>query len=480
MCRSKERLPVVKNEEVTLDIVGMNHDGDGVGKINGYTLFVKNVLPGERVVVKVVKMKKSYGYGKALRILEPSSHRVHPPCVIYDQCGGCQVQHMQYDSQLKWKQQLVIDSLERIGKFQVHKNGSARGEHPTDRTNKSAVFVHETIGMDDPWRYRNKVQVPLAKVGGKLQGGFYARASHRIIDMDTCLIQHEDSDHVLTAVKQIGTELGVSTYDEQTGQGVLRHVMVKRSFHTGEMMIVFITNGVTFPQSERWVREIRERFPSVVSICQNSNTARTNVILGNKTSVLWGRPFIYDWIGNTKFCISARSFYQVNPIQTNVLYTKTLEYAQLTGQETVIDAYCGIGTIALFLAPFAKHVYGIEIVKEAIDDARVNAELNQIGHAQFEWGAAEDVLPKWYERGVRADVVIIDPPRKGCDIQFIHTVLQIQPQRIVYVSCNPSTLARDLHFFAQGGYRVDQVQPVDMFPHTNHVEVISVLIWHGF
>ncbi|SMF90504.1 23S rRNA (uracil1939-C5)-methyltransferase [Paenibacillus uliginis N3/975] len=478
-------LPVAKNDEVIIDIIGMNHDGEGVGRAEGYTLFVQGALPGEKVRVKVLKTKKQYGYAKLMELVEASSDRIAAPCPIYDKCGGCQLQHLDYSAQLEWKRQLVVDNLERIGKLRVQ-DGAARagvighsgeqGDEPSGQAvTQEGIIVRPTLGMSEPWRYRNKSQVPIGVTEGGLVGGFYARGSHRIIDMETCLIQHEQNDAVVSRVKAIGRKLGITAYNEETGQGLLRHVVVKIGFTTGELMIVLVTNGERIPHLDQWIAAIRKELPAVVSICQNVNTRKTNVIFGDVTRVLWGREVIHDYIGDVKFAISARSFYQVNPAQTEILYGKTVEYAGLTGNETVIDAYCGIGTISLFLAQHAKKVYGVEIVKEAIEDARSNAELNGMNHVEFEVGASEDVIPRWKEQGVEADVIVVDPPRKGCDSRLLETILEMKPERVVYVSCNPSTLARDLRVLEDGGYRTVEVQPVDMFPHTVHVESVALL-----
>ncbi|WP_435924088.1 23S rRNA (uracil(1939)-C(5))-methyltransferase RlmD [Paenibacillus sp. DYY-L-2] len=467
-------LPVAKNDEAVIDIIGMNHDGEGVGRAEGYTLFVQGALPGEKVRVKVLKTKKQYGYAKLLDVLEASPDRVAAPCPIYDQCGGCQLQHWSYAGQLAWKRQHVVDALERIGKLRVAGGsaGAAAEAELDAAAGEPGIAVLPTLGMAEPWRYRNKAQVPVGVTDGALVGGFYARGSHRIVDMETCLIQHEHNDDVVAHVKAIGRQLGVTAYDEETGRGLLRHVVVKKAFRTGEMMLVLVTNGRDIPHADAWVGLIREQIPHVVSICQNVNTKQTNVIFGDETRVLWGRDVIYDYIGDVQFAISARSFYQVNPVQTEVLYGKTVEYAGLTGRETVIDAYCGIGTISLFLAQHAERVYGVEIVKEAIEDARANAELNGMKHVEFEVGASEDVIPRWKEQGIEADVIVVDPPRKGCDPRLLETILEMKPERVVYVSCNPSTLARDLRILEDGGYRTVEVQPVDMFPHTVHVECV--------
>ncbi|WP_340006656.1 23S rRNA (uracil(1939)-C(5))-methyltransferase RlmD [Paenibacillus sp. FSL K6-0276] len=464
-------LPVNKNDEVMLDIIGMTHEGEGVGRVEGFTLFVQGALPGEKVRAKVLKTKKQYGYAKLLNLVEASSARIAAPCEIYDKCGGCQLQHMDYTAQLAWKRQLVVDNLERIGKLQVSGGG---GDAGTDQT--EGILVRPTLGMDEPWRYRNKAQVPIGVTEGGLVGGFYARGSHRIIDMETCLIQHEDNDDVVRKVKEIGRKRGITAYDEESGKGILRHVVVKKAFRTGEIMVVLVTNGERIPHLDEWITEIRREIPAVTSICQNVNTKQTNVIFGDTTRTLWGNDVIYDYIGDVKFAISARSFYQVNPAQTEVLYGKTVEYAGLTGNETVIDAYCGIGTISLFLAQHAKQVYGVEIVREAIEDARANATLNSMDNVVFEVGASEDVIPNWKEQGITADVIVVDPPRKGCDPRLLETILAMKPERVVYVSCNPSTLARDLRVLEDGGYKTVEVTPVDMFPHTVHVESVALLV----
>ncbi|MDG0055277.1 23S rRNA (uracil(1939)-C(5))-methyltransferase RlmD [Paenibacillus sp. P2(2022)] len=488
-------LPVQKNDEAVIDIIGMNHDGEGVGRVEGFTLFVPGALPGEKVRVKVLKTKKQYGYAKLLDIAQASPDRIAAPCAIYDQCGGCQLQHMSYEAQLGWKRQHVVDVLERIGKLSVATDGEADTAKASDSAindgglnadsmsvhlrRVQGVVVHPTLGMSEPWRYRNKAQVPIGVTEGGLVGGFYARGSHRIVDMNTCLIQDERNDEVVARVKEIGRMLGISAYNEETGRGLLRHVVVKTAFRTGEMMLVLVTNGRDIPHADAWIGSIREHIPHVASICQNVNTKRTNVIFGDETRVLWGRDVIYDYIGNVQFAISARSFYQVNPVQTEVLYSKTVEYAGLTGKETVIDAYCGIGTISLFLAQHADQVYGVEIVKEAIDDARSNALLNEMHNVKFEVGASEDVIPAWKEQGITADVIVVDPPRKGCDPRLLDTILEMKPERVVYVSCNPSTLARDLRILEDGGYSTVEVQPVDMFPHTVHVESVALLVRNG-
>ncbi|TWI55998.1 23S rRNA (uracil(1939)-C(5))-methyltransferase RlmD [Halalkalibacter nanhaiisediminis] len=451
-----KQLPVQKNEQLQVTIEDLTHEGAGVAKVNGYTLFVPKALPGEVVDIKVTKTNKGYGFARLLNIEKQSEDRAEPPCPIYNQCGGCQMQHLNYEAQLIVKQKQVQDVLERIGGLK-------------------SVLVHPTLGMDNPWRYRNKAQVPVGENEGGLIAGFYQERSHRIISMDQCLIQHEENDEIIRSVKSIAIKYGIRGYDEEKHRGTLRHVVARHGKQTGEIMVVLVTRGKELPNKKNIIEEICNQIPNVKSIVQNINPKRTNVIFGEETHVLWGDEYIHDYIGDIKFAISARSFYQVNPEQTKVLYDKALEYANLTGNETVIDAYCGIGTISLFLAQRAKRVYGVEIVPDAIADAKRNAELNGITNVDFAVGEAENVMPWWYAQGIRPDVIVVDPPRKGCDEKLLETILAMKPQRVVYVSCNPATLARDLKMLDEGGYETKEVQPVDMFAHSTHVEAVVKL-----
>ncbi|MCA0970633.1 23S rRNA (uracil(1939)-C(5))-methyltransferase RlmD [Halobacillus litoralis] len=454
---AKRKPPVQKNETVTLSFEDLTHEGNGVGKVDGYPLFVPYGLPGEEADVKVVKVKKNFGFGKLLNVKEESDDRVEPPCDVFYQCGGCQLQHMSYQMQLDMKQKQVKDNMKKIGHL----------EH---------VPVHPTVGMDDPWRYRNKVQIPVGqKEDGELMTGFYQKRSHNIIDMDTCLIQDEMNDRMVESVRRIASKLGISAYDEETHRGTLRHIMVRTGQNTKDIMVVIVTKTKKLPHQDKLIDEIRDAFPNVKSIVHNVNNAKTNVILGKQTNVIFGDEYIYDTIGDIKFMISPLSFYQVNPTQTKALYDQALEYADLRGGETVIDAYCGIGTISLFLAQKAKKVYGVEIVPEAVTDAKKNARLNNMDNAEFYVGQAEELMPWWRNQGLRPDVIVVDPPRKGCDEELLKAMLDMEPERIVYVSCNPSTLARDLRLLEDGGYETKEVQPVDMFPQTSHVECVTWL-----
>ncbi|GIN88212.1 23S rRNA (uracil-C(5))-methyltransferase RlmCD [Heyndrickxia sporothermodurans] len=453
----KIQLPVQKNEYIDATFVDLTHEGHAVAKVDGYPIFVPNGLPGEKAKVKVIKVNKGYGFGRLIELYEASPDRVEPDCPIYKECGGCQLQHLSYQGQLKAKRKQVEDVLQRIGKLEN-------------------VVVHPVLGMEDPWRYRNKAQVPVGEREGGLIAGFYQNRSHEIIDMEACLIQQEKNDVVVQTVKNICNHYGVRAYHEQAHKGTLRHIMARYGMKTNEIMVVLITRTADLPNKKAIIEEITAKIPNVKSIVQNINNKRTNVIFGKETKVLWGEEVIYDYIGNIKFAISARSFYQVNPEQTKVLYDQALKYANLTGNETVIDAYCGIGTISLFLTEKAKKVYGVEIVPEAIEDAKRNAELNGITNVEFAVGEAETVIPKWYEEGIVADVLVVDPPRKGCDETLLQTIIEMKPKKVVYVSCNPATLARDLRILEDGGYRTVVVQPVDMFPQTTHCEAVAEIV----
>lgn len=454
---TKRKLPVRKNETITLTFEDLTHDGNGVGKIDGYPLFVPQALPGEEAEVKVVKVNKNFGYGKLLSIKKASGICVIPPCNVFYKCGGCQLQHMSYDMQLEMKRNQVRNVMKKIA-------------HLED------VPVHPVLGMDDPWRYRNKIQIPVGEKDGELITGFYQQRSHHIIhDMETCVIQNELGDRMVEAVRRIANDLGIEAYDEINHRGMLRHIIVRTAYETNDTMIILVTRTEKFPQQAELVKQLVETYPSIKSIIQNINPERTNVILGDKTKTLYGENYIYDTIGDLKFKISPKSFYQVNPEQTKVLYDKALEYANVGENDVVIDAYCGIGTISLFLAQKAKKVYGVEIVPEAIEDAKINEELNGLDNVEFVVGEAEKKMEEWKEEGLRPDVIVVDPPRKGCDEKLLHAMIEMEPKRIVYVSCNPSTLARDLRILEDGGYKTQEVQPVDMFSQTAHVECVTWL-----
>ncbi len=446
-----------KNDILTVTIEDMGHDGEGIGKADGYTLFVKDAVIGDVIEAKIMKAKKNYAYARLMRILEPSPHRVEPVCPMARPCGGCQLQMMDYQEQLRFKQKKIEDNLRRIGGFEQ-------------------IPMEPILGMEQPFRYRNKAQFPVGTdKEGNLVTGFYAGRTHDIINNRNCYLGVEENRQVLDVVLGWMEKYGVSAYDEKTGTGLVRHILIRYGFKTGEMMVCLVINGERVPKQEALVERLRE-ISGMTSITTSTNQERTNVIMGSKIRTLWGTPYISDYIGEVKYQISPLSFYQVNPVQTEKLYGTALEYAGLDGNETVWDLYCGIGTISLFLAQKAKKVYGVEIVPAAIEDARRNAELNGITNVEFFVGKAEEVLPEMYAKGeARADVIVVDPPRKGCDAALLETVVKMQPERIVYVSCDSATLARDLKWLCAEGYELKRVRGVDMFPMTGHVETVVLL-----
>lgn len=449
-------VPVKKNEIHKIEIGGMTHEGQGVGRISNFTVFVDGPIKGEEVEIKIIKVNKNYAVGKLLKVIKASPDRVEPACEVYNRCGGCSLQHMSTQAALRFKTELVTENIRRIGKLQD-------------------VIVHDTIGMQKPLNYRNKAQYPVGKLNDELKVGFYAKKSHDIIDSPICMIQHSVSDRAKLIVKEFLKENNISVYDETTGKGLVRHVMTRTGFNTGEIMIVLVLNGKSLPEQDKLVKLLTGELPEIKSIILNINTMNTNIILGTRNIVIFGEETITDYIGKFKFKISPLSFFQVNPVQTEVLYNKALEYAGLTGQETVFDLYCGIGTISLFLSEKTKKVYGVEVVEEAVRDAKVNAGVNGVENVEFFVGEAERVIPEMYSKGIKADVVVVDPPRKGCDQVLLETLVSMEPRRIVYVSCNPATLARDLGFLTERGFKVLEVQPVDMFPWTAHVETVVLL-----
>ncbi len=451
--KTKRQVPVIKNEHYTIPIHDLGTRAEGIGKVDDFTVFIDKVLPGDVVEARIIKVKKNFAFGKLMTIIQPSPLRVQPKCPVASHCGGCQLQHLAYQGQLDYKRKKVEDVLERIGKIED-------------------VVVKPTIGMDNPYMYRNKAQFPVRKENGELKIGFFAPRSHRIIDTDTCDIQHESNTEIIKIVRDFLTEYDTSIYDEKKHKGLVRHIVTKVGFHTHEIMVCIVINGKALPASDELVKRL-QTIKEVKSIVLNHNKERGNVILGRNITTLYGNSYIRDYTGDIEFEISPLSFFQVNPLQTEVLYNKVMEYAQLTGQETVWDAYCGIGSISLFLAQKAKKVYGVEIVPAAIEDAKRNAVLNGIENVEFILGQAEEVIPyKFKEKGVKADVIVVDPPRKGCEESLLETIVEMAPKRLVYVSCDPGTLARDLKYLTEHDFRVVEVQPVDMFPQTNHVETV--------
>ena len=446
-----------KNDIVTLEIVDCGTDGEGIGKADGFTVFVKDAVIGDTIMAKIMKAKKNYGYGRLMEILKPSPYRVEPVCLSARQCGGCQLQAVSYEEQKVFKEKKLRGHLERIGGFT---------EFP----------MEPLIGMDDPYHYRNKAQFPVGRnKEGRIVTGFYAGRTHAIIENRDCALGIPQNKDVLDRVIAHMEKYNIAPYDEATGKGLVRHIFVRYGFFTGELMVCLIINGQDLPHQRELVEKLCE-IPGMTSISLNMNKKRSNVILGDKVKTIWGEDYITDKIGDISYEISPLSFFQVNPKQTWKLYSKALEYADLHGEETVWDLYCGIGTISLFLAQKAKFVRGVEIVPAAIEDAKRNAQINHIENVEFFVGKAEEVLPREYEKnGVYADVIVVDPPRKGCDEMLLKTILKMQPKRVVYVSCDSATLARDLRFLCDNGYELKKVCGVDQFPQTVHVETVVLL-----
>lgn len=451
-----------KNDEFVLTIDDLGAGGEGIGKYEGMTFFVKDALIGDVIRAKATKLKKTYGYARLMEIIEPSADRVDPVCPFARSCGGCQIQALSYEKQLAFKQKKVENNLRHIGGF-------------------SDVTVDSIIGMETPFYYRNKAQFPMGTdKDGHVITGFYAGRTHRIIPNRDCALGVPVNRRILDAVIDFMEAYKITAYDEQSGAGLVRHVLIRYAFATKEIMVCLIVNGETLPHAENLIEKLRQ-IEGMTSICLNENKERSNVILGKRTETLWGRSYITDTIGNVKYRISPVSFYQVNPVQTEKMYELALEYADLHGEETVWDLYCGIGTISLFLAQKAKKVYGVEIVEQAIVDARQNAARNGITNVEFFAGKSEEIFPQFIAdekaqgREPRADVVVVDPPRKGCDAALLQTIIQMAPPKVVYVSCDSATLARDLKILCEGGYQIERVRPVDNFCQTVHVETCVLL-----
>ena len=461
-----------KNDLTDVKITDIGTDGEGIGKVDGYTLFVKDAVMGDTVSARIVKPKKNYAYARMEKVIEPSPFRVLAPCPVARQCGGCQIQSLSYEKQLEFKFNKVKNNLLRLGGF--------------DEDTVNAA-MEPIVGMDEPYRYRNKAQFPVGiDRQGKTIAGFYAGRTHSIIPCEDCLLGVKENKEILDAVLKYMDKCGVSAYDETTGKGVVRHVLIRKGFESGELMVCIVINAKTLPKT-CILTENLSKIQNMTSVSYNINTNNTNVILGDVTKTIYGRDTISDFLwernpadfSKTDKCvgynISPRSFYQVNPVQTEKLYSLALSYAGLTGKENVWDLYCGIGTISLFMAPHAKKVYGVEIIPQAIEDARQNAINNGFDNAEFFVGKAEEVLPAFYENPsdetmTKPDVIVVDPPRKGCDEVCLNTMLKMMPDRIVYVSCDSATLARDLRILVDGGYELKKVRPVDQFPHTVHTE----------
>ena len=457
-----------KNDIVTVEITDIGVSGEGIGHVDGYTLFIKDAVIGDVVEAKVMKAKKNYGYARLMKVITPSEYRVEPKCAFARRCGGCQIQEMSYDRQLVFKDQKIRGNLERIGGF---------------TKDQIDTVMQPVVGMEHPFGYRNKAQFPFGtdKEGNPITG-FYAGRTHDIIANTDCALGVEQNKEILEIILQYMRENKIKSYDEKTGKGLIRHALIRYGFKTKEIMVCLVVNGKKLPKAERLIEKLIQ-IEGMTSITISSNTRRDNVIMGDSYEILWGQGYITDYIGNVKYQISPLSFYQVNPVQTEKLYGLALEYADLKGDETVWDLYCGIGTISLFLAQKAKQVYGVEIVPQAIDDAKENAKINAIDNAEFFVGKAEEVLPEYYAEYERehngetahADVIVVDPPRKGCDETLLETIVKMQPEKVVYVSCDSATLARDLKYLCANGYEIKMCRGVDQFPQTVHVETVVLL-----
>ncbi len=451
-----------KNDILTVEITDIGADGAGIGKADGYTLFVKDAVLGDVARVKIVKPKKNYAYARLEEVLKASPYRIEPRCAWHRQCGGCQIQALSYDKQLEFKLQKVKNHLIRIGGFSEEETGQK---------------LTGIIGMEEPFHYRNKAQFPVGyDREGKLITGFYAGRTHSIIANRDCVLGVKENQQILDIILDFMEKNHISAYREESGEGLLRHILIRKGFSTGQIMVCLIINGERFPKEEQLAELLWQQVPGMTSFSINTNTERTNVIMGKKLRTVRGKDRIEDTIGGIVFEISPLSFYQVNPIQVEKFYGLALEYAGLSGKETVWDLYCGIGTISLFLAKKAKKVYGVEIVPQAIEDARKNAVRNGIENAEFFVGKAEEVLPEKYEKeGIFADVIVVDPPRKGCDEACLSTMIKMQPERIVYVSCDSATLARDMKYLCANGYQWVKGKVVDNFPQGVHVETVVLL-----
>ena len=458
-----------KNDIVTVEITDIGVSGEGIGHVDGYTLFIKDAVIGDVVEAKVMKAKKNYGYARLMKVITPSEYRVEPKCAFARRCGGCQIQEMSYDRQLVFKDQKIRGNLERIGGF---------------TKDQIDTVMQPVVGMEPPFGYRNKAQFPFGtdKEGNPITG-FYAGRTHDIIANTDCALGVEQNKEILEIILQYMRENKIKSYDEKTGKGLIRHALIRYGFKTKEIMVCLVVNGKKLPKAERLIEKLIQ-IEGMTSITISPNTRRDNVIMGDSYEILWGQGYITDYIGNVKYQISPLSFYQVNPVQTEKLYGLALEYADLKGDETVWDLYCGIGTISLFLAQKAKQVYGVEIVPQAIDDAKENAKINAIDNAEFFVGKAEEVLPEYYAEYERehngetahADVIVVDPPRKGCDETLLETIVKMQPEKVVYVSCDSATLARDLKYLCANGYEITVCRGVDQFPQSVHVETVCQLV----
>ncbi|KUK71588.1 MAG: RNA methyltransferase, TrmA family, partial [Clostridiales bacterium 38_11] len=441
-----QEISLNKNDVLETEIVDINYRGQGVAKVNGLVVFLDQVIMGDRVRLEIIEVKRKYAIGRLIELLEKSPYRVEPNCKYFWECGGCQIMHIDYHQQLGYKKQRIISDIKRVMGI-------------------DGIVIHNTIGMKDPYRYRNKGTFPVVSDKGKVAIGAYKLTTHDIVNLELCLIQHPLADIIVNTFRSLMETLGIEPYDEIRHIGLLKHLII-RTNKNDEVMLIIVTSKNKLPYKGEIVSELLKKVSQIKSIILNVNENQPNVILGDKYKKLYGESILEDWIFDLEFSISPNSFFQVNPLQTEVLYNRAIEYAQIDETMSVFDIYCGIGTVSLAVAKKANHVYGIEIIQEAIDDANENARKNKIENVDFYCGKAEEIFPKLHDQGIAADVVIVDPPRKGCEKSVLDTIIKMKPERVVYVSCNPSTLARDLKILVDGGYVVIEVQPVDMFPHS--------------
>lgn len=456
--QKQETVKIQPNQTFPLTIKRLGINGEGVGYFKKQVVFVPGALPGEEVVVEATNIHPNFAEGKIKKIRKPSEHRVRPLCPVYDQCGGCQLQHLHYDQQLKEKRDIIIQSLERHTKLPI-----------------TQLDIKETMGMEDPWGYRNKSQFQVGQQDGKVLAGLYGLNSHKLIDIEQCVVQHPQTNKATETVKRILEELNIPIYNEKSRKGIVRTIVARVGVQTGELQIVLITTMKELPKKDVIIERIKKRLPEVKSIMQNINGQKTSLIFGEETIALEGEEFIQETLGDLSFELSARTFFQLNPEQTVKLYNEVKKATGLTGTEKVVDAYCGVGTIGLWLADKAGEIRGMDIIPESIEDAKKNAKRHGFTNTKYVPGKAEEILPKWVKKGWKPDVIVVDPPRTGLDQQLLNTILNVEPKKVVYVSCNPSTLAKDLHVLSSK-FKVEYIQPVDMFPQTAHVEAVAKIV----
>ena len=456
--KNEKTLLIKEKQQFPLTIKRLGINGEGVGYFKKQVVFVPGALPGEEVVVEVTKAHPKYAEAIVKKVRKRSEHRVKAPCIVYEQCGGCQLQHLEYGQQLKEKRDILIQALERHTRFDIEE-----------------MDIRETIGMDNPWHYRNKSQFQLGEDHGKVIAGMYSIDSHRLINIPECIVQQPVTNKVTNVVKQILADFKIPIYNEKTRKGIVRTIVTRVGIETGQVQVMLVTAKKELPRKETIISEMKKRLPEVVSIMQNVNPKKTSIVLGDETIHLSGEKIVEERLEEFTYELSARAFFQLNPIQTVKLYNEVKEAAALTGKEKIVDAYCGVGTIGLWLADGAGEIRGMDVIPEGIEDAKKNARKHGVENASYFTGKAEELMPKWVKEGWRPDVVVVDPPRTGCDAKFLETILKVKPKKFVYVSCNPSTLAKDLQVLSFK-YKVEYLQPVDMFPQTAHVECVSQLI----